>query len=112
RRTTRARRRRAPARCGARTADGEHLMSELTFKPLSKRLRDALARAAAGDPAPNSDGRMEVRAAAEADAIEVLIYGNIGASWWDDESVTAKSVVEALRDADASTVDVRINSYG
>src|SRR5690606_34727465 len=39
------------------------------------------------------------------------IYGNIGDSWWE-ESVTAKQVVEQLREANASRILVRINSYG
>lgn len=87
-------------------------MSDLMLKPLSKRLRSALAKSHRDDGQPHAGGRMEVRAAADAGTVELLIYGNIGASWWDDESVTAKSVVEALRDADASTIEVRINSYG
>lgn len=80
------------------------------LQPLSAGLRKALARAnpAAGVKAA---GRMQVRAAAD-DVVELLIYGNIGASWWDDESITAKSVVEALQGTEASTIRVRINSYG
>src|SRR5205085_6660551 len=45
------------------------------------------------------------------DTAELLIYGNIGDSWWD-ESVTAKQVVEQLRDNTAPRILVRINSYG
>ncbi len=89
-------------------------MPDLDFT-LSARLRQALARAARDQaPAASAEPRgfMRVQAAAEADTIELLIYGNIGASWWDDESVTAKSVVEALADTSASTIEVRINSYG
>lgn len=80
------------------------------LQPLSAGLRKALARAnpAAGVKAA---GRMQVRAAAD-DVVELLIYGNIGASWWDDESITAKSVVEALQGIEAGTIRVRINSYG
>lgn len=43
---------------------------------------------------------------------EILIYSDIGDSWWGD-GVTAKDVateLKALKDVD--TVDVRINSYG
>lgn len=82
----------------------------IELHPLSPGLRTALARAnptAAAEVA----GRMQVCAAAD-DAVELLIYGNIGASWWDDESVTAKSVVEALQGIEAGTIRVRINSYG
>ncbi|WP_246373270.1 ClpP-like prohead protease/major capsid protein fusion protein [Marilutibacter spongiae] len=56
-------------------------------------------------------GRMEVRAEAGDDQAELLIYGNIGESWWED-TVTAKSVVDELGDISASTIVVRINSYG
>lgn len=78
--------------------------------PLSAGLRNALART--HPPATTQiAGRMQVCAAAD-DAVELLIYGNIGASWWDDESVTAKSVVEALQKIETGTIRVRINSYG
>ena len=50
-------------------------------------------------------------AAGDTDTAELLIYGNIGDSWWDD-SVTAKEVVEQLRDNTAARILVRINSYG
>lgn len=55
---------------------------------------------------------MRVTAAAGCDA-ELLIYGDIGESWWG-ESVTARSVVEQLNTLDGATaqVNVRINSYG
>lgn len=88
-------------------------MNDLTLSPISTRLRAALIAASARSDAkkPESSGSMSVRAAANG-TVELLIYGNIGASWWDDESVTARSVVETLRDAQASTIDVRINSYG
>lgn len=48
-----------------------------------------------------------------ADAYELLIYGDIGESWWGD-SVTAQSVVLQLNELPASvaTINVRINSYG
>ncbi|HET6804642.1 MAG TPA: ClpP-like prohead protease/major capsid protein fusion protein [Frateuria sp.] len=44
---------------------------------------------------------------------ELLIYGDIGDSWWG-ESVTALSVVQQLQALDASVtqINVRINSYG
>jgi ATP-dependent protease ClpP protease subunit len=82
----------------------------MTVHPLSASLRAALARA---NPAAAKTvaGRMTVTAAGK-DDVELLIYGNIGASWWDDESVTAKSVVEQLQGIDAGTIRVRINSYG
>lgn len=51
--------------------------------------------------------------AATGDSYDLLVYGDIGESWWSD-SVTAKSVVEQLNalDAGVATINVRINSYG
>lgn len=44
---------------------------------------------------------------------ELLVYGDIGDSWWG-ESVTALSVVQQLQalDAGVTQINVRINSYG
>ncbi len=44
---------------------------------------------------------------------ELLIYGDIGDSWWSD-SVTAQSVAQQLNELDdtVATINVRINSYG
>ncbi|HEY4531522.1 MAG TPA: ClpP-like prohead protease/major capsid protein fusion protein [Luteimonas sp.] len=81
---------------------------------MSPRLRAALERARpeASGPAAAAPGLMRVQAAETADTVELLIYGAIGASWWDDESITARSVVEALSGTTASTIEVRINSLG
>lgn len=51
--------------------------------------------------------------AADGSAYELLVYGDIGDSWWG-ESVTAQSVAEQLNTlADTvATINVRINSYG
>lgn len=51
--------------------------------------------------------------AAAANEYDLLIYGDIGDSWWG-ESITALSVVQQLLALDASvaTINVRINSYG
>jgi len=46
------------------------------------------------------------------DEAEVLIYGNIGPSFWDDESVTAKGLIEELKDVEGKDLTVRINSVG
>ncbi len=85
----------------------------MPFKPLSSKLRDALARSCPVNESIQSSlpAGMRVVAAGD-DAIDVLIYGNIGARWWDDESVTAKSVVDSLKDFDGRTINVRINSFG
>ena len=45
-------------------------------------------------------------------AAEILIYGDIGASWWDDQSVSATSFIKELNALDADTITVRINSIG
>lgn len=84
----------------------------MPFK-LSQALRDALARSQPAEatqaaPAPAS---MRIVAAGD-DRVTLLIFGNIGATWWDDESVTAKSVIEQLQDFAGAAIDVRINSYG
>lgn len=42
---------------------------------------------------------------------EVLIFGDIGASWFD-EGVEAKNVAKEIQGLDVETLDVRINSYG
>jgi ATP-dependent protease ClpP protease subunit len=42
---------------------------------------------------------------------ELSIYGDIGESWWG-ESVTAKDCCKEIAAIDATTIDVRINSYG
>lgn len=45
-------------------------------------------------------------------AAEILIYGPIGANWWDDESVTASSFIRELTALKADAITVRINSTG
>ena len=76
----------------------------------------AMAAQANGQPdnRPAIEPMMTLRpSAAAADTYELLIYGDIGESWWGD-SVTAKDVVQQLNDLPASvvTLNVRINSYG
>jgi len=51
-----------------------------------------------------------IRAQGE-DSAEVLIYGDIGDSWFGD-SVTAQQFVKDLQDLKDKTLTVRINSYG
>lgn len=46
------------------------------------------------------------------DSAELLIYGNIGPSFWDDESVTAKQLIEDLKGVAGKDLTVRINSVG
>lgn len=58
-----------------------------------------------------------IRAAAEsgqaapATAAEILIYGDIGESWWG-ESVTAAQFVREIGALDVDAITVRINSFG
>lgn len=55
----------------------------------------------------------EIRAAAEPRAAELLIYGDIGESWWSESSVSALQLVRALADlGEIDTITARINSYG
>ena len=62
--------------------------------------------------APGATGRYEIVAAGAGKPAELLIYGDIGASWWDDESNTAKQVVGKLAEIDAAEIHLRINSAG
>lgn len=52
-----------------------------------------------------------IRARAQASSAEVLIYGDIGESWWGD-SITAKDFVKEVAALDVDELTVRINSYG
>ncbi len=84
----------------------------IKLKKIPEALRASLAKLNPPSADHKVPGRLEFRAAAnDDDTAELLIYGNIGDSWWD-ESVTAKSVVEQLRDNTAARILVRINSYG
>lgn len=47
------------------------------------------------------------------EAIDLFIYGEIGDVWWDEESVTASSVAEALAEIPKNQpINLRINSPG
>lgn len=54
----------------------------------------------------------QLRAKANTPDAEVLIYGDIGESFWGDESTTAKQFVQDLEAIGDKTLTVRINSYG
>lgn len=58
--------------------------------------------------------RYDLRARGGADAAEaeLLIYGDIGRNWDDEESNDARSVTEALAKLKAPALAVRINSFG
>jgi len=53
----------------------------------------------------------KIRAEADSDEAEVLIYGDIGESWFGD-SVEAGEFVAGLQDVSAKVITARINSYG
>ncbi len=53
----------------------------------------------------------KVRASSEGKS-EILIYGRIGSSYWDDESVTAKALIKELNEIGDDDIIVRINSIG
>lgn len=50
--------------------------------------------------------------AVDGDTTKLTIYGDIGASFWGGESVTATDVKNALKDVQAKELHVHINSYG
>ncbi|OZC80197.1 hypothetical protein CH274_13250 [Rhodococcus sp. 06-418-5] len=52
-----------------------------------------------------------IRNAADGTTAELMIYGEIGFSFWDD-SVTAQNLVNELNDITADAITVRINSPG
>lgn len=55
----------------------------------------------------------EIKAlAGDPDTTSVLIYGDIGANWWDDESIDAKSFTETLAAINSANLVIRVNSIG
>lgn len=80
--------------------------SNMRTKPLVASIRAAIA-----SDRPQIASVVALRPVSEG-AYELLIYGDIGESWWG-ESVTAQSVVQQLMELDAqASINVRINSYG
>lgn len=53
-----------------------------------------------------------INAAAESGPAELEIFGDIGESWWAEESITAKSISKELKPLSGRDLTVRINSYG
>jgi ATP-dependent protease ClpP protease subunit len=81
---------------------------------LATAIVTGLVMASATSQHPHIAPQMTLRPlAADASQYELLIYGDIGESWWGD-SVTAKEVVEQINALPASVtqINVRINSYG
>ena len=85
-------------------------------KALSVSLHAMAPQAAPRDRGdnPRIEPLMRLQPSAEGESTyELLIYGDIGESWWN-ESVTAQSVVLQLNELAPSvaTINVRINSFG
>lgn len=81
---------------------------------LSKHLLSTAILGALVDKRPHIKPVMQLRPLGDSEkTYELLIYGDIGESWWG-ESVSAISVVQQLNDLAKSVTDinVRINSYG
>lgn len=94
------------------------MKSKLTRSALTMAIAAGLAMAPQAGPRerqrPHIEPLMTLRpSAADASTYELLIYGDIGDSWWG-ESVTAQSVAQQLNDLPdtVATINVRINSYG
>lgn len=82
---------------------------------LATAIMTGLVMASATSQHPHITPQMTLRpvAADDASQYELLIYGDIGETWWGD-SVTAKAVVEEINalPATVTQINVRINSYG
>lgn len=51
-------------------------------------------------------------ASVENEDAKIIIYGDIGESWWDEDSTSAKDIEKALNEISANVIHVHINSYG
>lgn len=81
--------------------------------PLTCAVRTGIMAMAAPAARPTIEPLMQLQPLADASQYELIVYGDIGESWWG-ESVTARSVVEQLNalGAEVQQINVRINSYG
>lgn len=50
--------------------------------------------------------------AEEGERVELDVYGPIGKSWYDDDSVGAKQVLDAIKAANGRPIDLHVNSEG
>ena len=48
----------------------------------------------------------------DAERVTIDIYGAIGKSWFDDDAVSAKELIDAIRDANGRPIDLHVNSEG
>lgn len=91
-----------------------HLAIAAATLAMPQRQFGAFAAPADGNNLPAIRPLMVLRPVADgATEYELLVYGDIGDSWWG-ESVTALNVVQQLQALPAGTtqINVRINSYG
>lgn len=56
-------------------------------------------------------GHVRINADAGGSEAEILIYGDIGGSWWDD-GITGESITNQIASLDVDTINVRVNSGG
>ena len=52
--------------------------------------------------------RIKAETQAEQTTIEIYIYGEIGASWWDDEGTSAQSFADELKAITASEITIHL----
>jgi len=84
------------------------MSKKTTSKKLNKQVAASAPPAAVVEKWYNIRNR--VAASGESSA-EVLIYGDIGDSWWGD-SVLAKDFVQEIAALDVDSLNIRINSFG
>ena len=53
-----------------------------------------------------------IQAAAQPKTADIFIFGDIGDSWWSDQTITAQQFVKDLAAIEADTLNIRINSQG
>lgn len=60
------------------------------------------------------DSPLKINMKAEETVAELIMYGAIGESYWDEDEISAKSINKALKDLPSSvqTIEVRVNSAG
>lgn len=85
-------------------------LESLSTPAFSPELRSHLARISpAASAASVSNLRLQALAGGTA---ELMIYGPIGSSWFGEKTVEADAVVQALAGSTATTLNVRVNSFG
>jgi ATP-dependent Clp protease protease subunit len=73
----------------------------------------ALNDASARTTTTNADPRRWFEMKAEAGVGEIVIYGEIGKSWWDDDAMSAKQFDDELKAlGEVTQINLRINSPG